>query len=281
LLLLCAAWVRGQDAEPDVRIAGPISTKPLLTALVRAMKEEKGLTIAIDTGLTSADAVDALAQEKAGIALMTRPLTGEERAQYPQFDLFTTPIGMEVVALGISNDLWEAGLHSVTKDAMRSIYEQKVTNWKEVGGPDEKITFLNPEQGLGIWEIFAEWLYGDNRKAPLPKVEKVNTGEDARDDLEFIPGAIAPIAAPLADGTRCHALGIDPPGKVARPTPEDVAKGAYSIARPILAVTVGQPVLAIRTVTEYLTSPAGQALLRKYGALGADAVPKPSPNPYF
>ena len=33
--------------EPDLRIAGPVSTKQLLIGVVHAMKEDKGLNVAI------------------------------------------------------------------------------------------------------------------------------------------------------------------------------------------------------------------------------------------
>jgi len=272
-LLVLSISAAGEDA--DVRIAGTLSTKALLTGVVRAMKEEKDLRVAVDLGPLSTDALDALAAEKVDLALVTKPVTGEDRAQYPELDFVTIPIGMEVVALGISDDLWGAGLRSISKEAMRNIYEQKITNWRQAGGPDEKIRLFSFEQGQGVWEIFAEWLYGDNRKAPLPKVEKVRTSDDARDLLEFTPGSIVPISASLVDGARCHALGIDLNGRITRPTPEEVAAQTYPMVRPIIAVVIGRPTLSIRTVTEFLTGSEGQALLKKSGGLGLDAVPKP------
>jgi phosphate transport system substrate-binding protein len=267
------------NERPDVRIAATVSTKPLATGVARAIKQQKGLLVTVAAGLTGADALDALAQDQADIALLTRQLTIRDRAEYPELDLVTVPIGMQVVALGISNDLWTAGLRVITPEQMRGIYEQKITNWKDVGGPDEKITLFTFEQGAGIWEILATWLYVDNRKAPLPKVEAVATSEDARDDLEFTPGSIAPLGATFVDDARCHALGIRCTDHVGRPTPLEVALNRYPAVRPIIAVMVGRPALAIRTVTEYLTGPAGQALVRSTGALGVDAFPKPSPTP--
>jgi phosphate transport system substrate-binding protein len=265
------------EAKPDVRIAATLSTKPLVTAVARMMKQQKGLQIATSIDLTSLDALDALAQDQADLALLTRPVTGGDRAQYPALDLVETPIGMEVVALSVSDDLWDAGLRAITRKEMRAIYEKKITNWKDVGGPDEKITFFTFQQGVGIWEIFAQWLYGDNRKAPLPKLQIVATSQDARDDLEFTPGSIAPIAASLVDGSRCHALAIKFLDHSVAPTPEQLARvqNGYPIARPIIAVTIGRPTLAIRAVTEFLTGPAGQALLKSTGAMGLEAVPKP------
>ena len=265
--------------KPDVRIAATISTKPFLTAAARMMKEDKGLVIAISPELISAQAIEALAEDQADLALLTRSLTLEDRSQYPSLDLTVLPVGMEVVALAVSNDLWDAGVQSITKAQMRGIYEQKITNWKDLGGPDQKITLFSFQQGAGVWEIFAEWLYGDNRKAPLPKVEIVATSQDARDDLEFTPGSIAPIAAGFADGSRCHALGIKFPDHVAELSPKQVAAGGYPLVRPIIALTIGRPTLRIRAVTEFFTGPAGQTLLKTNGALGLDAVPTPTPEP--
>lgn len=267
--------------EPDLRMAGPVSTKTLLTGIVRTMRQEKGLNIEFGAAATSSEVLDAVAQGKMGIGLMTKPITGEDRAQYPDVNLVTIPIGMQVVAIGVSSDLWDAGVHTITKEIMRGIYERKITNWKDAGGPDEKINLFNFEEGHGVWEIFAEWLYGDNRKAPIPKVDAVTSNDDARDTMEFTPGSIVPIDASFVDGARCHALGIDLPTDIATPTAADVASNLYPIVRPLIAVVVGRPSLAVRAVTEFLTSPAGQQLVRKSGAFGLEAVPKPSPTPDY
>jgi phosphate transport system substrate-binding protein len=267
------------DEKPDVRISASISTMPLLTAAARMLKEQKGLRVAIATHLTSLDDLDDLSQGTADIAFITKPLTGTDRARYPEMELVEVPVGMQVVALGVSNDLWDAGIHTIKPQTMRDIYEQKVKNWKELGGPDEKITLFSFEEGTGVWEIFAAWLYGDARKAPVPKVDNVANSQDARDALEFTPGAIAPIGAALVDNDRCHALGLDISGTVATPVPAAVASGAYPLVRPLVAVCNGRPTLEIRVVTEFLASDAGQALIKGSGAMGLEAVPKPAPTP--
>ena len=281
---LAALSAPGQEekaGEPDVRIAAPISTKPLLEAVAQAMKRESGLQIAVTASLTSLDALEALAEKKVDIAFLTKPLTGDQRAQYPELELVVVPIGMEVVALGVSNDLWDAGVHTISQKNMRAIYEQKITNWSQIGGPNEKLSLFSFEQGGGVWEILADWLYGDNRKAPFPKVDNMATSQDARDTLEFTPGAIVPLGAGFVDGARCHALGLDLPKGIARPAAEDIASGSYPIVRPINAVVVGRPILATRAVTEFLTGPAGQALVKRSGALGLEAVPKAPADPFF
>jgi phosphate transport system substrate-binding protein len=277
---------RGQDqagqpaAHVDVRIAGPVSTKPLVAGIAQAVAQASGIQIASKFDLTNADALDALSLGNADMVILTRALTGDDRAKYPDQELVAIPIGMEVVVLGVSDDLWSAGVHTMSPEAMRGIYEQKTTNWKALGGPDEKITFFNFAEGGGVWEAFADWLYGDNRKAATPNTQSVANSEDARDDIEFTAGSIVPMAVGFVDGSRCHALGLDIAGGVAQPTAADVAANRYPIARSLIAVVIGRPTLGIRAVTDFLTSPAGQALVKKTGALGLDAVPPPPKSDY-
>jgi phosphate transport system substrate-binding protein len=278
-IVTLAASALGQDTE--VSIAAAPSTKRLLTSVATAIKEKKGIQIDVSANYAGVDALEAVSTGKVNIAIMTKPIGGVERSQYPSASFVSIPVGMEVVALGVSDDVWEAGVRMISRDSMRGIYEKKITNWKELGGPDETITLFNFQQGQGTWELFAEWLYGDNRKAPLPKTEKVVSSEDARAALELNAGSISPLAAALVDDSRCHALAIDLGESLAKPTNDYVAAGTYPIVRPIIAVVVGRPALGIRVVTEFLTGPDGQDLVRKAGDLGLGAVPKPTPNPYY
>jgi len=269
---------RAQDDTPQIQtvhVSASVSTEPLLAAAAEKLKQEKGLVLAVSTNITSSEDLDDLAQGRADMAFITRPISGLDRAKTPELELVGVPVGMQVVALGVSNDIWDAGVHSITQASMRGIYEQQITNWKDIGGPDVKITLFSFAQKGGVWEIFAQWLYGDNRHAPLPQVDAAASNQEARDNLEFSAGSIGPIGAGLVDGSRCHALGVDISGKVIAPTPEQVASGAYPLVRPMTAVSIGRPVNAVRVVTEFLTGPEGQKLVEKSGAFGLEAVPKP------
>ncbi len=139
--------------------------------------------------------------------------------------------------------------------------------------------FINIRAGarhLGDFRRVALWRQPQGA-APEGR-DRSPSSEDARDALEFTPGAIAPLAAPLVDDARCHALGIDLHGSVARPTAADVAAGTYPIVRPIVAVVVGRPTLNIRVVTEYLTGPAGPGARQEVRRL-RDSTRSRSPSP--
>ncbi len=296
LLALSPAIASAQERPPDVRISAVLSTSDLARDWVRALKQQTKLEVVLTTGSMNADVIDDLAQHRADIAIISRPLTLEDRSQYSDLTLYPVPLGMQAIAIATSDDLWDAGVRSITREAMRDIYEGKTTNWQDLPhGPNENVILYNTmplvtfertvprgqemaSSGQGIWETFAEWLYGDARKAPLPKTEQLANSGNVADALEFASGAIAPVAAAYADGYRCHALGIQVDSRVIYPSAKTVADQSYPIARPIIAVVLDQPNLNNRVVTDFLTGPKGQAILRKNGDYGREAVPTPTPS---
>src|SRR6187402_3089955 len=48
-------------------------------------------------------------------------------------------VGEDAVALIVSKDVYEGGVRSLTKQQAKDVYESKVTNWKDLGGPDQRI----------------------------------------------------------------------------------------------------------------------------------------------
>jgi phosphate transport system substrate-binding protein len=106
-----------------------------------------------------------------------------------------TQIGEDAVALIVSADVWNGGLKSVTKEQAKGIYESAIKNWKELGGPDKRIAFFNKEPGRGTWEVFANWAYGDHKKAPQVSFPEVGGNEETRNKVA--PRAVRSRSSPL------------------------------------------------------------------------------------
>lgn len=259
-----------------IRVNGsPVVSMPI-TFAGPALKE-KGIEIKITVESGSGNAAIALGYDVADIAMMLRPLNTTERATFPSKRFVEERIGSQAIALLVPRDVWEGGVRSITKNQVVGIYEGSIKSWKELGGEDKPIKYYNSERGRGLWEFFAVWAYGDQRKAPLgEQFETVVGGEDARNTVEFNAGSCAFAPPRWADGRSVFALAIkDESGAEIEPTAANIVSLRYPLARPVLLVFGDKPVAARKRVLEYMLSEAGQALLTKTELVPLDEVGRP------
>lgn len=252
-------------AAPPLRVNGSTTINPVVVEASEILRKEHGLVIQVDTQGGSSGGMAALGEGRAEMAMVSRPLIDEDRAHYPKARFEATRIGLDGVALVVSRDVWQGGVRTLTKAQLRGLYEGKVKNWKEIGGPDRRVVFFNKEAGRGTWEVFARWLYGDPKAAPLVNLPEVGSNEEGRSKVTATPGSISQLSAAWADGQHIFAVGIQDGGRTVSPTPAAILDGSYPLTRPLMLVTNGSPQGAAKLLVDLLVSPRGQALVRKNG----------------
>ncbi|HAM71043.1 MAG TPA: ABC transporter, partial [Verrucomicrobiales bacterium] len=155
----------------------------------------------------------------------------------------------------------------------RDLYESRVTNWKQLGGPDRRVAFFNKEPGRGTWEVFTHWLYGDSKKAPQVSFPEVGGNEETRNKVASTRGAISQLSSSWADGRTVFALSIrKDSGEDVAPTPANIANHTYPMSRPLFVLTNGDPAGDAKTFIDFLLGERGQALVRKHGYLSLDQL---------
>ena len=167
--LLAPLWT----GAATLKINGSTTVNLPVAEAAEMLRAEQKLDIQVDTQGGSSGGISALGDGLVQIGMASKHLSDADRAKYPKVSFKEIHIGEDAVALVVSRDVWESGLRALTKEQVRDIYEGRVKNWKQVGGPDRRIAFFNKEPGRGTWEVFAHWLYGDPKKAPqvsLPEV---------------------------------------------------------------------------------------------------------------
>jgi phosphate transport system substrate-binding protein len=261
-------------AAKPLRINGSTTVNPVVTEAAEALRSERGMTIHVDTQGGSSGGIAALGDGRAEMAMISRPLEPEDRTRYPKVRFQPVQIGSDAVALVVSRDVWEGGVRALSKEQVRGLYEGKVKNWREIGGPDRRVVFFNKEPGRGTWEVFAHWLYGDPKKAPLVNLPEIGANEEGRNKVSSTPGSITQLSSSWADGKKVFALGVHlDDGKTVRPDNASIRDGSYPLSRPLSVVTDGPAREESKVMIEFLLSPRGQELVRKQGylplALGA------------
>ncbi len=265
---LCILATGDVLAEDAISVRGSTVVAASVALASNAIKEEIGIEFKVVTEGGSSDAIYRMASGYVDVALSTHYMAAGEKSEHPEKIFHEMLIGRQVLAVVVNDVVWRSGVHALTKDQMRGIYEHEITNWKQVGGEDRELTYFNREVGHGVWDLFMIFLYGDARKAPNSKAEVLAESEDVRTTIEFNGGSISLIALPEAKGESLHVLGIkQADGTVIDPTPENITSGRYELNRPMLAITGRSLTGKLRKLFEFLVSEKGQTFVKKAGGV--------------
>ena len=152
----------------------------------------------------------------------------------------------------------EAGVTNVSKDQLVKIFQGKITNWKEVGGKNEKITVVNRAQGSGTRATFEKWGL-DNAKVATSQEQDSNG--TVKKIVSTTPGAISYLAFSYIK-SGLEPLSIDN----VKPTEANVANNKWKIWAYEHMYTKGAPTGELKTFLTYMTSKSVQgSLVKKLG----------------
>jgi phosphate transport system substrate-binding protein len=268
-LALTVALISLSAPAATLRVNGSTTVNLPAAEAAELLRAEKKMNITVDTQGGSSGGIAGVGDGSINIGMSSKPLAQEDRARYPRVRFVQTQIGEDAVALVVSADVYNGGVKALTKAQVRDIYEGRVTNWKNVGGPDRRIVFFNKEPGRGTWEVFAKWLYGDPHKAPEVSHPEVGGNEEGRSKVGGTRGAISQLSASwVANDRRIRAVGVKlENGQVVLPTSANIANGTYPMSRSLFLVTNGPPAGEAKTFVEFMLSSRGQELVRKHGYL--------------
>ena len=160
----------------------------------------------------------------------------------------------------------ENTISSLTTAQLRDIFTGKITNWKEVGGADEKISIYSRESSSGTYEFMKEHVLAKADYAPAVKysagsavlVESVSQDKAAlgytgvayarnRQDVKILPVA-------KEEGAQAYL-----------PEKEHVKSGAYAIARSLNFYTNGNPQGGAKAFVDFVLGGEGQKIAEDTG----------------
>ena len=269
--LLAPLWT----GAATLKINGSTTVNLPVAEAAEVLRAEQKMDIQVDTQGGSSGGISALGDGLVQIGMASKHLSDADRAKYPKVSFKEIHIGEDAVALVVSRDVWESGLRALTKEQVRDIYEGRVKNWKQVGGPDRRIAFFNKEPGRGTWEVFAHWLYGDPKKAPQVSLPEVGGNEETRNKVASTKGAVSQLSSSWADGKTVFALALkSEAGEAIEPTTENIATHKYPLSRPLFLLTNGEARDEAKVFVDFVLSERGQALVKKHGYLALEQLKK-------
>jgi phosphate transport system substrate-binding protein len=267
------AATQKSSAGSVLKINGSTTVNLPATEAAEILRAERGMNIQVDTQGGSSGGISMLGDGLVQVGMISKRITDEDRAKYPKVKFVETQVGEDAVAIIVAKDVWDGGVRAVSKAQLKDIYEGRATNWKQLGGPDERIAFFNKEPGRGTWEVFAHWVYGNPKAAPEVSFPEVGGNEETRNKVSSTRGGMSQLSSSWADGKTVFALGIkQEDGQVVEASNANIATHKYPMSRGLFLITDGAPSGDARTFADFLLSDHGQALVRKHGYLSLDQL---------
>ncbi|MGI8684448.1 MAG: phosphate ABC transporter substrate-binding protein [Acidimicrobiales bacterium] len=261
------AGAAGGSGTGTLRVSGSTTVNAVAADAAEVLRA-RGMKITVDSSGGSAGGITQLGDGQVEVAMSSKEVSEDDKAAHPDVDFVSTEIGQDAVGVIIRKEVVDGGVKGLDKEQLKALFEGRVANWKELGGPDLAVFVYDKEPGRGTREVLDKYLYGKDAKAPPPPQSDnyavVGGNEETRTKLESTPGSVGPLSSSFITGhPRLVALEVDG----VAPTPATVKDGSYPMSRPLFLVTNGPPTGAAKTFIDYVLSAEGQKLVNKHGYL--------------
>ena len=150
---------------------------------------------------------------------------------------------------------------SLTKAQLQDVFSAKITNWKDVGGPDQEIILVTRPSTSGTRALFTELALAGKEEASNKSLETDDSGTLLQ-SISQTKGAIGYIALSyLVNNKDVVALGIDG----VAPTLENTYNGTYPVWGYEHMYTKGEPTGAVKAFLDYVVSDEYGVEIEKQG----------------
>ena len=224
----------GQELSGTVSTNGSTSMESVMASLIEAFNEiHPDVTITYD-GTGSGAGITAATEGSADFGLSSRELKAEETGLTPHV------VALDGIAIIVNN---ANTVEDLSLEQIAGLFDGSITNWSEVGGPDQPVAVIGREAGSGTRDGFESIVGVEDLCAYDQELTSTGAVIAAVAANEY---AIGYASLSAVDDT-VKQLTVD--GVVA--SEETVKDGSYAIQRPFLMVTNDSVEL----------SPAAQAFL--------------------
>ncbi|MDY3973848.1 phosphate ABC transporter substrate-binding protein [uncultured Veillonella sp.] len=155
-----------------------------------------------------------------------------------------------VTVAAVANKEVGAAVSSLTQQQLIDIFTGKVTNWKEVGGPDVNVVLVTRPSTSGTRALFTEFALNNNQEVSNKSLETDDSGALIQ-SISNTPGAIGYVALPyLLNNTSVTPISIDG----VAPSLENTYNGTYKVWGYEHMYTKGQPDAVQKAYLDFIMS---------------------------
>jgi phosphate transport system substrate-binding protein len=261
--LLLLATAAPLTAEEKITVKGSDTMVILAQRWAeRYMAAHPDVTIQV-TGGGSGTGISALINGTTDICNASRPMKSSERDKLKQ-RFGSRGVEIKTAQDGLSVYVQEGNpVQELSLGQIKDIYTGKITNWKGVGGTNERIILYGRENNSGTYVYFRD---------------NILLGEDYAAAMQSLPGTAAVVNAVAKDkagigyGGAAYGKGIrevkikkDESSPAYAPTVENIKNGIYPVTRFLYMYVKNKPTGAMKEYIDWILSDEGQKIVSEVG----------------
>ena len=263
----------GGEQQSTGSASRPASNKPVtikgsdtMVILGQRLAEEymtaKPGTVVQVNGGGSGTGIAALINGTVDLAMASRPMKDDEKAKAKQArgaDVVEHPVALDGLGVFVhaSNPI-----QNLTIAQVKDIFQGKVKNWSELGGPNAPLVLYGRESSSGTYDYFREHVLGKGDFAPAVQTLQgtaaiINAVGQDRNGIGY---------GGIAYAKQVRAIGIAAEGKSpVAPSESTVADGSYPLARKLFFYYPANAPERVTSFAQWAVTPEAQALVTKVG----------------
>lgn len=237
----------GVAGAKELKYVGSSTIGKFMTDAKAPFKAKKGIDLVIDTGPESGGGETVAVTGTADLGGVAR----DPKPEVVEKGVVCTTVGKDAIAVIVNA---ENPVKALTKAQIKGIFTGKVANWKEVGGPDQKIVALVTAEKSATRDVFQKMaLDGEEYQNVLVQTPDIAIPQKVA-NLKMAVGQIS--LSFISGDSAVRAVSVD--GQAAT-----VDNPKYPIARPLNLCTKGKPEGDAKAFIDWALSTEGQALMKK------------------
>ncbi|MDQ3110361.1 MAG: phosphate ABC transporter substrate-binding protein [Bacteroidota bacterium] len=226
------------------------------------MKSDSTVSISV-VGGGSGVGIAALLDGTTDIAMSSRDLKTEEKLKFQdkKIEIVETIIGYDALSVVVNP---ENKVSKLTREQIEDIFTGKITNWKEVGGDDEKIVVYSRESSSGTYEFFKEHVMG--KKNYSNSVLSLSSTGAIVQSVGQTKGAIGYVGLAYSDkSVKAIDISYDQGATFVAPSLESAKNKTYPVSRPLYFFYDKSKAANVKGFIDFILAPGGQKTVESIG----------------
>ena len=215
------------------------------------------------TGGGSGVGISALIEGTTDIAQSSRKIKFDERQKMQESGKSVKEVIVAYDALAVIVNPANT-VEKLTREQLESVFTGKITNWKELGGADERIIPYARESSSGTFEFFKEIVL-NNRNYMAGIMSMPATGAIVQ-SISQTKGAIGYVGlAYINNNIKAVKVSYDQGKNYVEPSVANAKNETYPIVRPLIYYYEAKSETTVKPFLDYVLSTTGQKIVEEIG----------------